>query len=896
MHQVSRSAILDKFLGRDPVRLVTVESPSGSGKSTLLRQLQAGLSQRGQRPVLLQSQDGTDAEAFVLRILEGLSAAGLPIELPPPGESLEGLTNRLIQALRARTAPLYLLIDDFQKVKSPATIRLLTRLVYLDPTPNLTLIIASRVATDIPVATLRLSGEIVELGLDALRFSETEAEALRALEAETFDPATWRAFNEKVNGWAVALRLALILLRDRRIDQAGLMGFSGKQRDMAAYLSQLIVAGIAPGERPLLLAAAAFDALRPDMLVAVLGADAAQRLLGLIETLALPMDDAAPSSLPSSVPNSASTAESSAEGQRLHSVVADYLRLQAEAEGINLISLQQRAARYYQSRGHWRGAMRYALRSGDLAFAAGVLEQGGGWRLIYRGEAGTLAQFADLMDLPPQHFAAHPRTALGLAITAAKRGEIDLALQIFTTVGAMIPSTDPRLCAEFRLIDALMNLYSDRRIPPELFSRLEADIADIAKVDPARLALTQNLLCFSSLQEARFEPAIRFGRLSAAAFRTAMSDFGAAHLPLHIGQAEYFSGKIGNARSTLAEHLTTCTRELGPGAELTLMTGALLEEVDLEQGAPPRDPGFLAEAFDQLGKRDSWFDPLASIVVSRLRLALIEGQDAETILRDSEGVANRRNYRRLLRLVDLLRIEILLRSGQPKEAARLLDLLATAHWDASEQDPVNLRGAPIAALQARLDLARGQPQQALLRLDRLLSDPQITCNIPRLIRLSLLKLRALLDLDHPGQALRELERLALSQRLDQYALTFAEEAKGLAAVLDPLLAATEAGSIIARRLAPCAALLTRTQTSPALAEAARLTPSESEILLRLERGLANKEIARALQISDNTVKYHLTNIFRKLEVTTRTAAITRARSSGILAACHHRAELGEVQA
>lgn len=61
-----------------------------------------------------------------------------------------------------------------------------------------------------------------------------------------------------------------------------------------------------------------------------------------------------------------------------------------------------------------------------------------------------------------------------------------------------------------------------------------------------------------------------------------------------------------------------------------------------------------------------------------------------------------------------------------------------------------------------------------------------------------------------------------------------------------------------------------------------LTPRESEILRLLERGARNKEIAAQLWISEGTVKFHLANLYQKLNVTTRTQAVGEARHRGVL--------------
>lgn len=61
-----------------------------------------------------------------------------------------------------------------------------------------------------------------------------------------------------------------------------------------------------------------------------------------------------------------------------------------------------------------------------------------------------------------------------------------------------------------------------------------------------------------------------------------------------------------------------------------------------------------------------------------------------------------------------------------------------------------------------------------------------------------------------------------------------------------------------------------------------LTERELTMLERLAAGDANKEIARALDISPNTVKTHIANLFQKLEVQRRTQAIQKARELRVI--------------
>ena len=73
-----------------------------------------------------------------------------------------------------------------------------------------------------------------------------------------------------------------------------------------------------------------------------------------------------------------------------------------------------------------------------------------------------------------------------------------------------------------------------------------------------------------------------------------------------------------------------------------------------------------------------------------------------------------------------------------------------------------------------------------------------------------------------------------------------------------------------------------TRSRQAAVRHALLTAKESEILQLLQKGMSNKLIARTLDISNETVKWHLKNLFLKLSAGTRKHAVDRARLLGLV--------------
>jgi DNA-binding NarL/FixJ family response regulator len=65
-------------------------------------------------------------------------------------------------------------------------------------------------------------------------------------------------------------------------------------------------------------------------------------------------------------------------------------------------------------------------------------------------------------------------------------------------------------------------------------------------------------------------------------------------------------------------------------------------------------------------------------------------------------------------------------------------------------------------------------------------------------------------------------------------------------------------------------------------ERSELTEREIEVIQLVARGLSNKEVARAIGRTDETVKIHLKNIFAKLDVADRTEAVTVALTRGLI--------------
>lgn len=100
-------------------------------------------------------------------------------------------------------------------------------------------------------------------------------------------------------------------------------------------------------------------------------------------------------------------------------------------------------------------------------------------------------------------------------------------------------------------------------------------------------------------------------------------------------------------------------------------------------------------------------------------------------------------------------------------------------------------------------------------------------------------------------------------------------------LLDSIRKAVEGDSVLSPEMTSKLITQLRHNDTPANNQTEPLTPREKEILQWLARGVSNKVIARNLDVTESTVKVHVQNILRKLNVTSRVQAAVYAVEHGL---------------
>ena len=193
-------------------RLALVVAPAGSGKTTLISRC----ALRAPGPVGWYRAEGWDRDESAL--LAHIEAAVAPaLNGIPRGWSTIADAANALEAWDGERV--LLVIDDLHTLQATPAEAALERLIDYAP-PTLTFVIASRVPPGFNLSRMRVSGALLELGGDDLRFRSWEVERLfHDFYAEPLPPEELAQLARRTEGWAAGLQLFHLATRGRTPDE-----------------------------------------------------------------------------------------------------------------------------------------------------------------------------------------------------------------------------------------------------------------------------------------------------------------------------------------------------------------------------------------------------------------------------------------------------------------------------------------------------------------------------------------------------------------------------------------------------------------------------------------------------------------------------------------------------
>jgi LuxR family maltose regulon positive regulatory protein len=886
---VGRPRLLDGLeagLGRG---LVLVCAPAGFGKTALL----ADWARQGRRPVAWLSLDGGDNDparfwrhvvAALDRVWPGIAEQVAPLLGPPP-PTFEGLVSVLVNQLAAEPdgGEAVLVLDDYHLIEAQPVHSSLGFLLEHRP-PGLQLVVASRADPPLPLARLRVRGQLGELREHELRFTPEEAASLlRGTVGRDLPDAAVAALAARTEGWVAGLQLAGLSLQGHP-DPAGFVaGFSGSHRYVLDYLAEEVLDRQPQDLRGFLLETSVLERLSGALCDAVTGRADGQAMLERVERANLflvPLDEVRC-------------------WWRFHHLFADLLRARLQQEQPERVAaLHRAAAAWSQAHGLADEAVRHALAAGDAVWAARLIEQHFDELVYARSEGATVRRW--LAAVPAELAGSRPRLLLARAAMALHDGHVE-QIEVLADAAqraAADAADEPFAPSAGKAGSMLVNLPAGIALHRTYLAALRGDGEATAALASRALAeAREGERMLRAIAEGHLAIAERLrGQLAEAEQRLASSIAGwqTAGQPRVAALGCHGLSQLQRAQGRLDAAVRTCEQAL----ELTTSAG---------QAAPPTaGPAYLelAEVAYQRGDLDAalhhategiarcrrlFASPLAAGLVTLAWIRQAHGDAAGALdAMDEAGRVAPGSAPSLFNQVPAQRARLLLAQGDPAAAERW-----TKERGLGPGDEPPYHREPEYLVLARVLLARDGSDQAMGLLGRLQQRADNQGRLGSVIEIQALRALALATGgDQPGAVavLAETLRQAHSQG---YVRVFADEGPPMRALLGRLVAAQRAapapaGAVpldylgrLARAFQQDAANAgTRTTVVPGLVEA--LSGRELEVLHLLAAGRANQQIAEELVVAPSTVKKHVTHILEKLGAANRTEATARARELGLL--------------
>lgn len=917
---VARSRLVDRMNGglQAGRQLTLISAAAGFGKTTLTGEWIAESHLDGTAAWVSLDAEDNNPNRFLFYLIAALQQLDpefgrdiLLVMQSSQAAPLRELAIQLINQLTVSEIPVLLILDDYHLIKSEAVHQIVQLIIERQPSQMHTVIL-TREDPPLPIPRMRVRGQVTEVRERDLRFTLPEAETFlveaMGLELSSVDV---EKLKDRTEGWPAGMQLAALALEEYTGDaerRAFIDAFTGSDRYIVDYLVSEVLERQPEHVRDFLMAASILEQFCGDLCDHVIYGPAeagkSQQILTGLEQgnmFLVPLDN-------------------QRSWYRFHHLFAEMLFHYLQRSSPDRVPhLYRRASQWYEARGDASAAVKYALATGDWDYAAALLErhampmilqgQGSlviGWCralpkafleespvvCIYYAWALVLTFRNDYLDAVEEMLKMAERAIAAPDCTASVpmgQGKALFPLRNWV-VGHACVIRSQILLGHFHMYVDPDELIALSLRGLELLPEAENAVRAICKVNLAHAQLIRNDPI--KAQEA-FDESLPFMIAASNYLGGVTCIFYQARLAYYLGQLEQAEHLCLHWKEKFAEMACQFGQEIPALRGLDIVLSILM----VERGRFAEAETLLAQALDLPGW-GSWMELLGYLGLVRLRCLRGDFTGAEDALHRMLSLGPQHaNCAEALHLL----LQTQLRPDDPQVRA------SAEAWVKSTPPALN---TPFALgigpyhcdveyfcnlAWAQLQVYLGRPREALTFVQ-----PALTCAKDRRLPHRILELTIFLASLYERLGESHLAAAELSNALE------IAESNGYMRIfyeiqgIDHLLhKAVERGhrSAFARRLLVDIEQLAGQNGSARRSEQkepqlsgdgevlrliAPLSEREAEVLRLIAGGLSNIQIAERLYIAQGTVKRHITNLYSKLDVQTRTQALAKARKIGLL--------------
>lgn len=855
-------------------KVVTVIAPTGFGKTTLLAQWLTEIEERREKPKTLTAwltfdEHDNDPNRLVRYVIGALKIGvpGLDIENEATTDAIgdtqpEVMLERLSIALLSLNVRVVLFLDDAHQISSMSAIQVLEWLLR-QTSSNFRIIAGSRQALGVSIADLRLRGQLLEFDQGSLAFDQDESRDFCELRLRhPIDVASLGALLDKTEGWPAAIELLGLAINDSQDAGKLIADFSTTERGVFEYLSEVVFSRLPGDTLKDIHQLALFDRFCAELIDAACNHPTPNLLLTELNRrhlFLIPLDR---------------------QGRwfRFHHLVGDYLRRHAPLDEPTITSTLVAGGCWFYDNGMIDDAISCVVRARNWDLACEWLVNSVEDVAQRRGAGFNLVRWFSY--IPHEYLERFPQIRLNYVFSLIFQRMDSEAESELQQLEGLIQNRSHALKRMTReLFEELSSAVPAQRImldavrdnALDLLPRVEAWLSATPNARTRYRGDLLNVAVFACKSLSEIDKGLAYSKEARQVQSADNSLYGLSWNFLLHSLLLFKRGLFAEAKAKIEEGLQFLNENqlsyLEHAAFLQASLSAICYEFDDIPAATQSLELSLLGSLDRTGPADMVI--LKYVSMARLQFQAGQSEAGLGALRLGRKPGQKRHLSRLTITLAAEECVWLSRLGKHQEA---IELAGQFGFDRSIYAKFDVMAEKATRISTRLML-RDQPELAVAHLGPPLIMATEKGLYHRRVELLILQASALLRCGRAHEAMDSWNTaLELGQKYG-YRRVFLDDME----IIRPLCDTARTY----KHVQVPAWLIAQPSKSTVRAED-QLTRKELRILKLLESDLLNKEIADSLFISEGTLKWHLNNIYRKLECKSRSGAVSLARRKGLI--------------
>lgn len=859
------------FQKRDRLTLDRVESkgtpvvallaPAGFGKTAQLVEWRSEALARGALAFWLTADERDEPHRFVnglayaARELSGRRGFGPSFFqwLDACTDPMSAITGWLAE-VSSLAVDVLLLIDEAERLPSLTRAECLTYLLGNAPS-NLHIALGARPSGALPILGALNRTRGTQITAAELRFSLEETTALLSHSlGSRFTPDLAIQLHELVEGWPLGIRMAVSALQGISNPQ-DLLGTATK--DIRKYFVDKLIDQQPPATLQMLVQMADFGLIHPELCTHALGPHApVEELIRLRDESPL-----------------FSQAEGS-EWMRFHPIARDALHERLESVPWSIRKSVAKAA------SAWYAEHRFFLESAQLLRSTG--DQEGALQMVERCMHNLLAQgrSAEIIEwiqsLSPSDIDQYPGFWLPAAWAHTMSDHPKDAQPILDLIAAH-PSTSKQDRFELELILSASASYTDDfEGQSNMLLGWSQPPTDLS---PHSLPIFWAAKGMQAFQSGKPDQArLHFGKVARLDRSVTYTPSAYGFVDVGVALTHLWEGRFTLAEQTLRPAVIRAEERMSRRSPVACSLAVLLAAVCWEQGNLEEAKALLALRLDVI-ERYGIPDVLIAAHCTLAGIAEASGRQDQAIelFEALNAHGELRGMSRLRAISQLELVKLHIKHGRPETAERIshgLNLLVKSLGANRHPTFLALMELTSELAHAQVGLTMGGKEQLLSALQASQAAISLADSIKRgaeSIQARMLRAHAMRRLGYAEAGVAMDHALSLAKAAGMVRTT---------AELDHNQSRTPRADPLATP--PASSPRPTVASAVRITGTALLTTKERDALLGLVRGLSNKEIALSMGVSDQTIKWHMKNLFSKLNASSRKHAVARAHLLGLI--------------